>query len=110
MYLLLFAVLSHETLVTDVGEEESLVDGDVSGVLVGGGIGGALVGVPFPPHVRLATLLLVVLLLLHLLLPLLVFIPVTITSIWTFNDKMIGLTTSVAHPLGTGFESFPSVL
>ena len=30
----------------DVGEEESLVDGDVGGILVGGGVGGALVGVP----------------------------------------------------------------
>jgi hypothetical protein len=35
--------------VADVGEEKSLVDGDVGGVLVGGGVGGALVGVPFPP-------------------------------------------------------------
>jgi hypothetical protein len=39
--------------VADVGEEKSLVDGDVGGVLVGGGVGGALVGVPFPPHVAL---------------------------------------------------------
>jgi hypothetical protein len=29
----------------DVGEEKSLGDGDVCGVLVGGGVGGALVGV-----------------------------------------------------------------
>jgi hypothetical protein len=55
MYLLLLAVLSHETFVADVGEEEAFVDGDVGCVLVGGGVGGALVGVPFPPHVRLAT-------------------------------------------------------
>jgi hypothetical protein len=48
MYLLLLAVLSHETLVADVGEDEAFVDGDVGGVLVGGGVGGALVGVPFP--------------------------------------------------------------
>jgi hypothetical protein len=34
VYLLLLAVLSHETLVADVGEEETLVDGDVGGVLV----------------------------------------------------------------------------
>jgi hypothetical protein len=33
-YLLLFAVLCHEALVADVGEEEALVDGDVGGVLV----------------------------------------------------------------------------
>jgi hypothetical protein len=35
--------------VADVGEEKSLVDGDVGGVLVGGGVGGALVGVSFHP-------------------------------------------------------------
>jgi hypothetical protein len=58
MYFLLFVVLSHETLVADVGEEEALVDGDVGGVL--DEVGGALVGVPYPPHVRLAALLLVV--------------------------------------------------
>jgi hypothetical protein len=34
--------------VADVGEEKTLVDGDVCGVLVGGGVGGALVGVPLP--------------------------------------------------------------
>jgi hypothetical protein len=49
--------------VADIGEEESLVDGDVGGVLVRGGVGGALIGVPFPTHVGIATLLLVVLLL-----------------------------------------------
>jgi hypothetical protein len=67
MYLLLFAILCHETLVTDVGEEEALVDGNVGGVLVGGGISGAFVGVPLAPHVRLAALLLIVSLLLLLL-------------------------------------------
>jgi hypothetical protein len=36
--------------VADVWEEETLVDGDVCGVLVGGGVGGALVGVPFPAN------------------------------------------------------------
>jgi hypothetical protein len=35
-YLLPFAVLCHEALVADVGEEKSLVDGDVGGILVGG--------------------------------------------------------------------------
>jgi hypothetical protein len=91
MYLLLLAVLSHETLVPDVGEEEAFVDGNVGGVLVGGGVGGALVGVPFPPHVRLATLFLVIPFLLHFILPLLVFVPVTITCIWTFSNKVTDL-------------------
>jgi hypothetical protein len=49
--------------VADVGEEETLVDDDVGGVLVGGGVSGALVGVPFPTHVGIAILLLIVLLL-----------------------------------------------
>jgi hypothetical protein len=62
----------------DVGEEEAFVDGDVCGILVGGGVGGALIGVPLPTNVGIAALLLVVLL---LLLPssLLVVAPVTIT-------------------------------
>jgi hypothetical protein len=64
--------------VADVGEEESLGDGDVGGVLVGGGVGGALVGVPLPANMGITALLLVVPL---LLLPssLLVIVPVTIT-------------------------------
>jgi hypothetical protein len=63
--------------VADVGEEETLVDSDVGGILVGGGVGGALVGVPLPTHVGIAALLLVVLLFLpHS--PLVV-APVTIT-------------------------------
>jgi hypothetical protein len=105
MYLLLLAVLSQEAFVADVGEEESLVDGDVGGVLVGGGVGGALVRVSFPPHVRLATLLFVVPFLLHLFLPLLVV--VTVTCIWTFSNKVTRLTTHVANPLGTGFVVLP---
>jgi hypothetical protein len=44
--------------VADVGEEEALGDGDVGGVLVEGGVGGALVGVPFPTHVGIAALFL----------------------------------------------------
>ena len=44
----------------DVGEEKTLGDGDVCGVLVGGGVGGALVGVPFPANMGIAALLLVV--------------------------------------------------
>jgi hypothetical protein len=35
----------------EVGEEKSLVDDDVGGVLVVGGVGGALVGVPLSQHV-----------------------------------------------------------
>src|SRR5688572_31962376 len=62
-YLLLFAVLCHEALVADIWEEKTLVDDDVGGVLVGGGVGGALIGVPFSTHVGIAALLLVVLLL-----------------------------------------------
>jgi hypothetical protein len=50
--------------VADVGEEKTLVDGDVGGVLVGGGVGGALVGVLFPTNMGIAALLLVVFLLL----------------------------------------------
>jgi hypothetical protein len=63
--------------VADVGEEEALVNGDIGGVLVGG-VGGALIGVPFPTHMGIAALLLVVLL---IFLPpsLLVVAPVTIT-------------------------------
>jgi hypothetical protein len=64
--------------VTDVGEEESLVDGDVCGVLVGGGVGGALIGVPLPTNMGIAALLLVLLLLFSSL-SLLVVAPVTIT-------------------------------
>jgi hypothetical protein len=105
LYLLLFAVLNHETFVADVGEEEALVDGDVGGVLVRGGVGGALVGVPFPTYVGITTLLLVVSLL--LLLPLLVFVPVTFTRNWTFSNKETGLTTPVAHLLGVGLVVFP---
>jgi hypothetical protein len=37
-----------------IGEEEAFVDGDVGGILVGGGVSGALVGVPFPTHVGIA--------------------------------------------------------
>jgi hypothetical protein len=76
LYLLLLAVLSHEALVADIGGE-AFLDGDVSGILVGGGVGGALVGVPFPTHVGIAALLVISLFL--LLLSLLVVAPVTIT-------------------------------
>jgi hypothetical protein len=108
MYLLLFVVLSHEAFAVDVGKEKAFVDDDVGGVLVGGGVGGALVGVPFPPHVRLGTLLLVaVSFLFHLLLLFLVVVPVTVTCLWTFCNKVTGLTTLVANPLGAGFVILP---
>ena len=69
----------HEALVADVGEEKTLVDGYVCGVLVGGGVGGALIGVPLLANMRIAALLLVILLLLLLPSSLLVVAPVTIT-------------------------------
>jgi hypothetical protein len=92
--------------VADVGEEEALIDGNVGGVLVGGGVGGALVRVPLTTHVGIAALLLVVPLLFSPL-SLLVVIPVTITRQRTFSDKMTGLTTLVANLLGTGLLIFP---
>jgi hypothetical protein len=64
--------------VADVGEEEALGDGDVGGVLVGGGVGGALFGVPLAAHMGIATPLLVVSLLFSHL-ALFVVAPVTIT-------------------------------
>jgi hypothetical protein len=64
--------------VADVGEEETLVDGDVCGILIRGGVSGALIGVPLPTNMGITALLLVILL---LLLPssLLVVAPVTMT-------------------------------
>jgi hypothetical protein len=53
--------------VADVGEEKTLGDGDVCGVLVGGGVGGALAGVPLPANMGITALLLVVSLLLPFL-------------------------------------------
>jgi hypothetical protein len=64
--------------VADVGEEETLVDGDIGGVLVEGGVGGALIGVSLPTYMGIAAILLVVSLLFPLL-SLLVVAPVTIT-------------------------------
>jgi hypothetical protein len=105
VYLLFLAILSHETLVADVGEEEALVDGNVGGVLVGG-VGGALVGVPFLAYVGITALLLVVPLL-FLLLPHLVIVPVTSTRNWTFCYEMTRLTTPVAHLLRVGLVVIP---
>jgi hypothetical protein len=93
--------------VADVGEEKPFVDGDVGGVLVRGRVGGALVGVSFPPHVRLATLLLVVVpIISHLLLPFLVVVHVTVTCTWTFCNKVTGLTTPIETLLERGLLSF----
>jgi hypothetical protein len=64
--------------VADIGEEEPFGDGDVDSVLVGGGVGGALVGVPLTLHKGIAALLLVVSLLFSPL-ALLVVTPVTVT-------------------------------
>jgi hypothetical protein len=61
-----------------VGEEEPFFDGDVGGVLVGGGVGGALVGVPLPANMGIAALLLVIPLCFSPI-SLLVVAPVTIT-------------------------------
>jgi hypothetical protein len=92
--------------VADVGEEEAFGDSDIGGVLVGGGVSGAFIGIPFPTHVGIAALLLVVFL---LFLPpsLLVVAPVTITRNRTFCYKVTGLTTLVANFFGTWFVVFP---
>jgi hypothetical protein len=87
--------------VAEFGEEETLVDGDVGGVLVGGRVGGALIGVPLATYMGIATLFLL------LSSPLLVVAPVTVTRNRTFCYKVIGLTTLVAHLLGTGLVIFP---
>jgi hypothetical protein len=110
LYLLFLAVLRHETFVADVGEEKkALVDSDVGGVLVGGGVGGALIEVPFSTHVGIATFLLVVPLI-FLLISFLVVVPVTFTRHWTFSNEMTGLTTFVAHPFGAGFVVLPPLV
>jgi hypothetical protein len=95
--------------VADVGEEKSLGDGDVGGVLVIGGVARAFVGVPLATNMGIAALLLVVPLLL-LSSPLLVVAPVTITRYRTFCNKMTGLTTLVANLLGAGLAIFPPPL
>jgi hypothetical protein len=46
--------------VADIGEEKTFGDGNVCDVLVGGGVGGALIGVPLPANMGITTLLLVV--------------------------------------------------
>jgi hypothetical protein len=63
--------------VANVGEEEAFGDDDVGGVLVGGGVGGAFVGILFPTHVGISALLVVYLIFLPL--SFLVVAPVTIT-------------------------------
>jgi hypothetical protein len=64
--------------VADVGEEKPSGDGDVCGVLVGGGVGGSLVGVPLPANMGIAALLLLIPFLFSSL-SLLVVAPITIT-------------------------------
>jgi hypothetical protein len=89
--------------VADVGEEKSLGDGDVGGVLVVGGVARAFVGVPLATNMGIAALLLVVPLLL-LSSPL---APVTVTRNRTFCNKVTGLTTLVANLLGAGLVILP---
>jgi hypothetical protein len=96
--------------VADIGKEKSFVDDDDGDVLVEGGVGGALVGVPLPSHVRLASLLLVVLFSSPFSSSLLVIVPVTFTCTWTFSNEMTRLTTSVAHPFGAGLVVLPPPL
>jgi hypothetical protein len=72
--------------VADVGEEKTLVDDDVGDILLRGGIGAALIEVPFPTHMGIVALLLVVPLLL-LLFPPLVVVPITITRHRNFAIK-----------------------
>jgi hypothetical protein len=95
--------------VANVGEEKSLGDGDVGGVLVIGGVARAFVGVPLATNMGIATLFLVVPLLL-LSSPLLVVTPVTVTRNRTFSYKVTGLTTFVANLLGAGLVIFPPPL
>jgi hypothetical protein len=76
--------------VADVGEEETFVDGDVGGILVGGGVGGALIEVPLPAYMGIVALLLVVFLL-FLPLSLLVIALVTVTRNRTFCYKVTRL-------------------
>jgi hypothetical protein len=64
--------------VADVGEEKSLGDGDVGGVLVVRGVARAFVGVPLATNMGIAALLLVVPLL-FLSSPLFVVAPLTVT-------------------------------
>jgi hypothetical protein len=87
--------------VADVGEEETLVDGDVCGVLIGG-VSRALVGVPLLANMGIAALLLVV-----PLLPSLAVAPVTVTRNRSFCYKVTGLTILVANLLGTGLVVSP---
>jgi hypothetical protein len=68
MYLL-FAIIGHEALVLDVGEENSFVDCDGGDVLIRG-VGGALIGVSFVVDVHIVTLLLMEELIIFHLLPL----------------------------------------
>jgi hypothetical protein len=52
----------------------------------------------------------VVFLLLHILLPFLVAVAITITCIWTFSNIVTRLTTPVANPHGVRFVVLPLLL
>jgi hypothetical protein len=92
--------------VANVGEEKSLGDGDVGGVLIVGGVARAFVGVPLATNMGIVALFLVVpLLLLSSLI--LVVTPVTVTRNRTFSYKVTELTTFVANLLGAGLVIFP---
>jgi hypothetical protein len=92
--------------VADVGEEKSLGDGDVGGVLVVGGVARVFVGVPLLTNMGIATLFLVVPLLL-LSSSLLVVASVTVTRNRTFCNEATGLTTLVANLLRAGLVILP---
>jgi hypothetical protein len=92
--------------VADVGEEKVLGDGDVGGVLVGGGVARAFVGVPFPTNMGITALLFVV----SFLLPFLSSPMSLVTRYRTLCNKMTGLTTFVTHFLGAGFVVLPPPL
>ena len=72
----------------DVGEEKTLVDDDVCGVLVGGGVGGALIRVPLPANMGITALLLAILL---LFLPSPLFVVAPVTRNRTFLKGKLGL-------------------
>jgi hypothetical protein len=90
--------------VADVREDETFVDDDVGGVLVGGGVGGAVIGVPLLTYMGITALLLVVS---FLFLPLSLLVVAPVTRNRTFCYKVTGLTTLVANLLGTGFVVYP---
>jgi hypothetical protein len=93
--------------VADVGEEEAFSDGDVGGVLVGVGVGGALVGVSLPTNMGINAFHLVVFL---PLLPSSLLVIAPVTGNRTFCYKVTGLTTFVENFLGAGLVILPPPL